>query len=110
MYRPPSFRLKISDLYREVGDGWASGVTLSDVTADMKEEFDAVSAIMDEVGQLIRRSKMAPARSRISFFATWQQIVYGSNTKARRGLGLDETLKLCMLIFSGQVEIEYDER
>jgi len=54
MYRPPSFRLKISDLYREVGDGWASGVTLSDVTADMKEEFDAASAIIDEVGQLIQ--------------------------------------------------------
>jgi hypothetical protein len=76
----------------------------------MKEEFDAASAIMDEVGQLIQSIQDGTSSVADILLRDMAAVVYGSNAKARRGLGLDETLQLCMLIFSGQIEIEYAAR
>ncbi|KAK0708297.1 hypothetical protein B0H67DRAFT_686411 [Lasiosphaeris hirsuta] len=85
---PPSFRLKISDLYRETGDGWASGATLTDLLADMKHEFNAASAIMDEVGELIQSLQNGTESVAEILLQEMAAVVYGPNTKARRGLGL----------------------
>jgi hypothetical protein len=38
------------------------------------------------------------------------RIVYGSNEKARKGLGLEETLSYCRMIFEGVEELEYSDR
>lgn len=38
------------------------------------------------------------------------EVVFGSNRFERLGLNLDETLRLCMLVFSGEEGLENVER
>ncbi|KAL0780831.1 hypothetical protein CaCOL14_002166 [Colletotrichum acutatum] len=38
------------------------------------------------------------------------EAIYSSNVKSRKGLGLDITMKLCMMIFEGKAGVEYTER
>ncbi|KAK3369622.1 fic/DOC family protein [Lasiosphaeria ovina] len=65
---------------------------------------------MDEVGELIQSLQNGTESVAEILLREMAAVVYGSNTKARRGLGLDETLKLCMLVFSGQLDIDYSDR
>jgi hypothetical protein len=76
----------------------------------MKHEFKAASAIMDEVGELIESLQSGTESVAEILLQEMVAVVYGSNTKVCRGLGLDETLKLCMLVFLGKLDLDYDDR
>lgn len=38
------------------------------------------------------------------------KVVHGSNEKSRKGLGLDETMEYCRMVFEGVTGLEYSER
>ncbi|KAI9146736.1 Protein adenylyltransferase FICD [Paramyrothecium foliicola] len=100
----------MSDLYRTYGDGWSMKPGLRDEPADVTDEFGVMTDIMTDI-QLILQSSDAAADIASDFLIrAMAKTVYGSNAKARKGLGLDETIALCMAVFEGQVGVEYSER
>lgn len=77
-------------------DGKGPTVTQGEFVSAFLQEVEAVSNGTESAAEMLLQEMAA--------------VVYGSNTKARRGLGLDETLKLCMPVFSGQLDIDYNDR
>lgn len=100
----------MSDLYRVYGDNWASNPNVKDETADVSTQFSAVTEMMDEIKQLIDKSSASGSTLSEILVNDMAAAVFGSNRKARKGLGLDETIKLCMLIFNGEGPVDYPER
>lgn len=100
----------MSDLYRVYGDNWASSPTVVDTPADVQDEFGVVTEIMAEIQKLISTSEFGGDAVSELVLRDMAAVVYGSNWKARKGLGLDETITLCMAIFEGKSGVEYNER
>lgn len=110
LFRSPSLTLRMSDLYRVHGDNWTNDTSVQDIPADVTPEFKAVSQIMSEIRHFVfsiqdRKDKLANM-----LIEEMARIVYGSNEKARKGLGLEETLRYCRMIFEGVEELEYSDR
>lgn len=99
----------MSDLYRLYDDKWASTDSI-DKPADVSADFSVVSSLMDDVHQLCQAAKSSGDAVADVLIRSMAEVVYGSNFKARKGLGLDETLKICMAIFDGEKGVEYTER
>lgn len=99
----------MSDLYRILGDNWAQ-TNDKDEPADVSAEFADASKLMDEVHHLCKLLEGSGDTVADEMVRSMAEVVYGSNHKARKGLGLDETLKICMAIFNGEKEVEYSER
>ena len=78
----------MSNLYRQHGDNWAHDSSVEDLPVDRIDNFPLISNLMEEMAK----------------------VVHGSNEKARKGLGLDETLKYCRMVFEGVTGLEYSER
>lgn len=99
----------MSDLYRIHGDNWAY-TQAKDEPSDMSAEFSDASKLMDEVHHLCKLLEGSGDMVADEMINSMAEVVYGSNYKARKGLGLDETLKICMAIFNGEEDVEYCER
>lgn len=81
-----------------------------DTPADVRDEFGVVTEIMAEIQTLVGASKLGGDAISEVLLRDKAAAVYGSNCKARKGLGLDETITLCMAIFEGKTGVEYSER
>lgn len=101
----------MSDLYRVYADGWSSATPgTADEPADMTDEFGVMTEVVAEIQLLLRSSDAAADMASDFLLQAMADTVYGSNKKARKGLGLDETIALCMAVLEGQVDIEYSDR
>ncbi|KAK1911845.1 hypothetical protein P3342_010929 [Pyrenophora teres f. teres] len=102
--------MRVSTLYRRHGDNWARDSSVEDLPADKSEEFLQVSSLMDEIHQYVQMVQENKERLATILMEDMGKVIYGSNEKARKGLGLDETLKFCQQIFDGVEGVEYEER
>jgi hypothetical protein len=83
---------------------------VKDEPADRSEDFGIVQVMMDEIHNHV--NMLQENRNRLAgvMMEEMANVIYGSNQKARKGLGLDETHKICHAIFEGDGGIEYRER
>ncbi|KAJ0310920.1 hypothetical protein COL516b_001620 [Colletotrichum fioriniae] len=65
---------------------------------------------MDEIKEILGKAKHGWDDIASFLLQQMAEAVYSSNVKSRKGLGLDITLKLCMMIFEGNAGVEYTER
>lgn len=100
----------MSDLYRVYGDNWAMDPKVEDQPVDVSEHFSVVTRIMDEIKEILGKAKHGWDDIASFLLQQMAEAVYSSNVKSRKGLGLDITLKLCMMIFEGNAGVEYTER
>ncbi|KAG7042673.1 Filamentation induced protein by cAMP/death on curing [Colletotrichum scovillei] len=106
----PNLTLRMSDLYRVYGDNWAMEPKVEDQPVDVSEHFTVVTSIMDEVKEILGKAKNGGDDIASFLLQQMAEAVYPSNVKSRKGLGLDITMKLCMMIFEGNAGVEYTER
>ena len=100
----------MSQNYRIYDDRWRVDRTVKDEPLDLSSTFDASHNMMDEIAQaIISRPAVQQDMERL-MTNEMAEVVFGSNQFERLGLDLDETLRLCMLVFSGEEGLEVVER
>jgi len=87
--------MRMSALYRIHGDNWARDSSVEDLQADKSEDFHTVSSLMDEIYQHVNTVQESRDKLANIIMEDMANAIYGSNKKARKGLGLGETLKIC---------------
>lgn len=102
----------MSELYRVYDDKWAQDRAMKEKESvvDKSEEFQAVTGILDEIHTLLDHLEITTGPAAEFLLQEMAKVVFGSNQHARAGLGLDETLKICMMIFDGEKDLEYSPR
>lgn len=77
----------------------------------MTVEFGVVTGIMAEIQELMATSPKHGADAAADYLVQdMAAAVCGSNKKARKGVGLDETIALCVAIFEVKPPAEYSDR
>ena len=94
--------------YRFYDDRWRIDKSVPDQPHDVSDRFNAARAIMDDIAKLLA----GPISQGVLETVVLEEMataVFTSNRHAKTGLDLDETLKICMQVFKGEV-YEYSER
>jgi prophage maintenance system killer protein len=102
--------LGMSTLYRDSSDNWSRDSSVVDTPLDVSEDFKEVSSLMDDLHSFALKLQIHRETLADMLLDEMAKVVHGSNQKARKGLGLDETLKICYQIFSGAEGVEFTER
>lgn len=110
LLRPAPFTLRMSQEYRIYDDRWRSDRSVTDKPADVSGSFDATESIMTEIAEMLKSRQASQDDVEAIMLQEMAKSVFGSNNLARKGLGLDETYKMCMAIFKGEEGLEYIDR
>jgi hypothetical protein len=100
----------MSEDYRIYDDRWRSDRTVTDEPAGMSGSFDATESIMSEISEMVKARQASQDDMEAVMLQEMAKSVFGSNNLARKGLGLDETYKMCMAIFKGEEGLDYVDR
>ena len=100
----------MSPNYRTFDDRWRVDRTVKDEPVDVSLTFDASRNMMDEIAQVIISRPTVRQDTEKLITNEMAEVVFGSNQLERLGLDLDETLRLCMLVFSGEEGLQHVER
>jgi hypothetical protein len=100
----------MSDLYHQHGDNWARDSSVEDLPVDKTDDFELVSNMMDEIHHYVVTLEEKKDKLASIMMEEMAKVVQGSNERARKGLGLDETMKYCRMVFEGVTGLEYSER
>lgn len=92
----------MSPNYRIYDDRWRIDRTVKDEPADLSATFDLSKDLMDEIARMVNSFADGPRNIEKLITDEMAEVVYGSNHIERLGVGLDETLRLCLLIFSDE--------
>lgn len=65
---------------------------------------------MIEIASMLKNWEDSGDEMEAVMFDEMARAVYGSNNIDRVGLGLDETLRICIAIFQGAEDLEYTDR
>ena len=100
----------MSPNYRIYDDRWRVDRAIKDESVDVSSTFDASRNMMEEIAQVI--NSRPAGRQDMEKLTTNEmaEVVFGSNQFERLGVDLDETLRLCLLVFLGQEGLENVER
>lgn len=96
------FTLRMSPDYRIYDDRWRVDPKVKDQSADVSSTFNASMSVMNEIAQIVNSIAAGPQNLEKLITTEMAEVVYGSNNIERLGVGLDETLRLCLLVFSGE--------
>ena len=100
----------MSSNYRIYDDRWRVDPTVKDEPLDVSSTFDVTRNMMDEIAQAILFRPTIRQNMEKLITNEMAEVVFGSNQFERLGLNLDETLRLCMLVFLGEEGLENVER
>ena len=100
----------MSPNYRIYDDRWRLDPTVKDEPVDVSVSFDASRNMMDEIAKVVFLRPEGPNDIEKLITSEMVEVVFGSNQIERLGVDLDETLRLCLLVFSGKEGLENVER
>lgn len=110
MFRVLPFTLRMSPNYRIYDDRWRVDKTIKDEPLDVSSNFDVSRSLMDEIAQAIDLRPTGRQDMEDLIAKDMANVVFGSNQIERLGVDLDETLRLCLLVFSGKEGLENVDR
>ena len=96
--------------YRIYDDRWRADRRVKDQSADMSSEFNVSSDLMAEIAHVIESRPAGRQDMENLITKEMAEVVYGSNQFERLGVDLDETIRLCLLIFEGKEGLESVDR
>ena len=96
--------------YRIYDDRWRVKPSVKDEPVDVSPSFDVIHNLMEEIAQAINARPAGPQDLERLITNEMAEVVFGSNQIERLGLDLDETLRLCLLVFAGEEGLENVER
>ena len=102
--------MRVSNDYRVYPDRWRTDPGVMDEPADVRESWRAVEEIVDEIGSMLAVGRITGEDMEAAMLEQMAQAVFVSKKIERLGLGLDETMKMCMEVFYGGNDLEYTER
>ncbi|CZT48773.1 uncharacterized protein RSE6_09521 [Rhynchosporium secalis] len=108
--RALNFTLRMSQDYRVYPDNWRTEYTIVDKPADVSTSFQATQGIISEISEMMKARDSGANDREVVMFEEMARAVFGSNSIDRLGLGLDETMRLCIAIFQGSEGLDYNER
>lgn len=96
--------------YRIYDDRWRVDASVRDEPADVSSSFDLTRNVMDEIAQAINMRPTGRQDMDKLITAEMAQAVFGSNQIERLGTDLDETVRLCPLVFAGEEGLKNVDR
>ena len=107
--------LQMSQDYRIYGDNWRVGSTVSESCSPaqfqpLSQIFQFSRQIMSEIQELLEKHDKFSEDIENQLLEDMALAVFGANARARIGLNLEETMRVCMLIFQGAAGVEYSAR
>ena len=108
--RPLPYTLRMSPDYRIYDDRWRVDASVRDEPADVSSSFDLTRNVMDEIPQAINMRPTGRQDMDKLITAEMAQAVFGSNQIERLGTDLDETVRLCLLVFAGEEGLKNVDR
>jgi len=107
--------LQMSQDYRIYGDNWRLDPTASESCSPtqlqpVSETFLFSRQIMSEIQELLEKHDKFSEDIENQFLEDMALAVFGANARARIGLNLEETMRICMWIFQGAAGVEYSTR
>ncbi|CZS93170.1 uncharacterized protein RAG0_03570 [Rhynchosporium agropyri] len=81
-----------------------------DKPADVSTSFQATQEIISEISEMMKSRDFGANDMEVVMFEEMAREVFGSNSIDRLGLGLNETMRLCIAIFQGSEGLDYNER
>ncbi|KAL8657911.1 MAG: hypothetical protein Q9202_007646 [Teloschistes flavicans] len=96
--------------YRYYDDRWRIDPSVKDESLDLSSEFGSSEAIMHEITQVLTVQPTTRQDLERHLTNEMAEVVFGSNQFNRLGADLDETLRLCLLVFSGAGDLGAVER
>jgi hypothetical protein len=103
------FTIGMSNEYRFYDDQWRIDRSVKDEPLDVSVRFRATEGIMKEIADMLEEGPESASVLEDVMLNEMAAAVFASNERAKCGLELDETLKICLQIFRGEV-VEYSER
>ena len=92
----------MSPNHRIYDDRWRTDRKVLDEPADLSSTFHVQKDMMDEIARIVNSFGAGPQNMEKLITKEMAEVVYGSNHIERLGVGLDETLRLCLLVFSDE--------
>jgi hypothetical protein len=89
---------------------WRLSSTPGDEPFKSSTTFQAAQSIMTEISNILQSREVSSEAMEVVMFDEMAKAVYGSNNIDRVGLGLDETLRICLEIFQGAQGLEFTDR
>ena len=108
--RPLPYTLRMSPDYRIYDDRWRVDASVRDEPVDVSSSFDLTRNVMDEIAQAINMRPTGRQDMDKLITAEMAQVVFGSNQIERLGTDLDETVRLCLLVFAGEEGLKNVDR
>ncbi|KAL9028155.1 MAG: hypothetical protein Q9196_003437 [Gyalolechia fulgens] len=100
----------MSQDYRYYDDHWRTDPNVVDEPLDVSAEFNETELIMREISAMIHQQRIPHAEIEKLVMIEMAKAVFGSNNIDRLGIGLDETMKLCLAVFQDGNDLEIPER
>jgi hypothetical protein len=104
------FTLRMSQDYRVYPDRWRVDESVEDKPADVSDLFKFTEEIMNEISEFIQNRELEPEHLEVAIIEEMAISIFGSNNIERAGMGLDDTMIMCMSIFKGDEDLEYTDR
>ena len=100
----------MSPNYRIYDDRWRTDPTVKDQSVDLSSEFNVSRDMMAEIAHIIESRPVGSQDMENLITNEMAEVVYGSNQFERLGVDLDETIRLCLMIFEGREGLESVDR
>lgn len=102
------FTIGMSQDYRFYDDRWRVDKNVKDEMHDVSATFAAAEGMMKDISDMLK-GPISETDMEAVMLEEMAAAVFASNQRARVGLDLDETLKICLQVFRGEV-YQYSER